>query len=156
MPADIVGPEQRRDGGEEHLGTALPQGLAGDDHPAGLAQDGAELLQLGGGELVKDQIARNHGVVGITAEGQQVGLMPGPVGGPGGRPGPEVESVGHDAAGRQLESEFTRAGAELQHPAGRAVRAGQHVGQPAVIAHHPVDQPQVAPVVQRVGMVRGQ
>ena len=105
---------------------------------------------------MEDQVAEDRGVRVVAGKSKQVGGMPLLRGRPIGGPGPEVESIHRRAGGGEAETEFAGAGAELEGGFAWAQERWKGAGEPAVVAHETVDEPQVAPVVERIRVIRGQ
>ena len=150
---DVVGTEEGRDDGEEQLEDAVARGLAGDDEARGGAKPGAEGGKFGRGEVVKDEIAEDDGVVGVGGEPGEIGAMPRAVGGPIGGDGATVEGVGGEAASLEGAGEFAGAGAEFEDAFAGADERRERAGEPAEVAHGKVDQAKIATAAEGGGVV---
>lgn len=79
--------------------------------------------------------------------------MPGVCGRPSGRTRPEIEAVEGATLGGEAEAEFACAGTDFKRALASRHFAEESLREPAVVAHREIDEAQVAPVVQGVGMV---
>jgi hypothetical protein len=146
--------EKRREGAEDVAGKRTAGGFAGDDHAGAAAEGGAEGGELGGVELMEDEIAGENGVGGVAGEIAEVGAVPDGAGRPGGRGGPEIERVDRDAAAEEARAEFAGAGAELEDAFAGMEERREGAGEPAMIAEDGVEEAEVAAVVPGDGMIR--
>jgi len=156
VETDVVGAEKRGEGAVEELVGAVAGGFAGDDDAGGRGERDAELSEFGVVELMENQIGDEDGVVAVAGKGAEVGLVPVACRTESVGAGPEVDGIDGDAAGFEERGEFARAGAEFEDAVGGAKEGGEGFCDPAVVAHDAIREKEIAAIVQRVGVIRGE
>lgn len=152
VAADVIGADQRRGDGEQMLRAAEADGFAENQEAGVVVEAPAERAQELRCELVQYHVADHRGIARPAGERFQVGLMPDAIGGPAVRRGPAVESVNPESMAGEPVGEFSEARAEFEHGGGRLDEGRERAGEPVRVAHETVDQAQVPPVVESVGM----
>ena len=153
VATDLVRADHQGKKPEQPLPLPVPGGFAGEDQLCRRLHPTAQCLELRSGELMEDQVATYH-LIGIEAsKGAQVGAVPFCLCRPGGWGWTDVEAINRPAIQPEAAREFARASAELEHRTVRARMGMERAGEPAVVSHGCVDQPKVATVVSRIGMI---
>lgn len=153
---DVIETGQRTEPVEQPLRLPATRRFAGDEEPRARLQSGPEQAKFAGRKLVEDEIAADN-VIGVVAgETAQVEAMPvrGSRPGIGGRA--KVKCVDAPAVPLESQGDIARARPEFEGVVGRSDVRPPDPGQPAVVAHQEIDELQIAPAVERGGMVAGQ
>jgi hypothetical protein len=153
MERHVVRPATRAKKPVEDLRGTASRGFGSEDdtrRPAELASDCGEFAI---GKLMEDQVPDDAIENGIAGKRSQILSMPNQVPRPSNRRGTAVESGNRHAPSGKSQSQFAGPGAELEHRFALPQQRRQRAFEPAMIAEHAVDETQIAPVLQRVGMV---
>ena len=156
VAADVIRTEQGSGEGEEALRTPPSSRFAEDEQPSVGVEVGSEVGEGFRRELMQDHVAHDDPVAGPVGELFEVGLMPVAPGRPVPRLRPQVESVNLRTMRGEFVGEFAEPGAEFEHAFVRFDQRGQGADEPAHVAHEGVDQAQIAPVVEGVGVMMRQ
>lgn len=144
MPADVVRPD--RDGiGEETPLLQPPSRQIAHDHGATVsAEPCAQLGQLHGGEMMQDQIANHHPILGPLLESENILLMPARRGRPLLRTGSAIDAIPGYAGAVHPEPELAGAGPELKDAFAFRDQSRDDSLQPGGVSQRRVEVAQVA------------